>query len=123
MEATSAWAQCAAHGWSSAAAAAAEAKFSKSRPCDAAAANAGCGCADGGSDKSYSNLHFALPPVDGMPVDEICDEVCAGLCAEAAGKRLALDGFRSFGDAEDSHSAAVSELVTRLESAKICWQA
>ena len=114
MEATWAWAQCAADGWSSAAAAAAEAKISKSRPCDAAAANAGCGCAEGDSSISpYS-------PVDGMPVDEILDEVCAGLCAEAAEKTLALDGFRSFGHAEASHSAAASELATRLESATIC---
>ena len=116
MEATYAWAQCAADGWSSAAAAAAEAKFSKSRPCDAAAANAGCRCAEG---DSYASISL-YPPVDGMPVDEICDEVCAGLCAEAAGKTLALDGFRSFGDAEESHSADASELATRLESAKIC---
>jgi hypothetical protein len=54
-----------------------------------------------------------------MPVDEICDEVCAGLRAEAAGKTLALDGFRNFGDAEERHCAAASELATRLESAKI----
>ncbi len=116
MEATWAWAQCAADGWSSAAAAAAEAKSSKSHPCDAAAASAGCGCAEV---HSYSSIsHF--PPVDGMPLDEIFDEVCAGLCAEAAEKTLALDGFRSFGDAEERHSAAASELATRLECAKIC---